>query len=91
MLLLFDRPACSVLTGCHGSAQEYLDEHTAHELRTYSLPAVVQAVRSFAVGGARAPACAAADPGGAAEQSAYRGVTRDAHGTFIALLYASLE
>lgn len=37
--------------------QEYTDEQTARDLRSHSLPAIVDAVRSFAVGGHRAPTC----------------------------------
>ncbi len=41
-----------------------MDAHTAAELRSYTLPQIVAAVRSFAVGGRRAPACAPVDQQG---------------------------
>lgn len=84
-------------------AQGYLDPRTKKELLSYDLPAIVAAVRSFAVGGAHAPRCAVVDgptpasAGGdlaaADELVAWRGVTREAgrQQAYISLLYAALE
>lgn len=43
------------------SPQDYVDERTARELRTFDLAAVLAAVRSYAVGGRRAPRCGIVD------------------------------
>ena len=84
-----------------------MDPQTASELRTFDLLAVLAAVRSFAIGGKRAPACGVlgggwedggsddlAHPGDDADHDSFRGITRDNNGRhqyWIALLYASLE
>lgn len=83
--------------------QGYLDARTTEELLQFDLPAVVAAVRSFAVGGARAPRCAVVDgptpasaggdPAAADELVAWRGVTRESgrQQAWVSLLYAALE
>ena len=38
-----------------------MDEQTAAELRSFDLPSIVEAVKSYAVGGARAPTCGIVD------------------------------
>lgn len=100
-------PSCSPPFHCPQFAfhsQDYLDPRTQEELRAFDLPAVVAAVRSFAVGGARAPRCAVIDgptpasaPGAndlaADELVAWRGVTRESgrQQAYVSLLYAALE
>jgi hypothetical protein len=73
-----------------------MDRQTAAELRSFDLMAVLAAVRSFAIGGARAPACGVIDssgggsedggsddpahPGDNADHVGFRGITRDNNG-----------
>ena len=85
-------PSCSGLR--LAAPQDYMDPQTAAELRTFDLLAVLAAVRSFAIGGARAPACGVIDGGGSedgasdgqahprddADHVSFRGITRDNNG-----------
>jgi hypothetical protein len=72
-----------------------MDPQTAAELRSFDLMAVLAAVRSFAIGGARAPACGVIESGGGSEDGGsddlahpgdnadhvgFRGITRDNNG-----------
>jgi hypothetical protein len=46
------------------ATQEYTDDCTLRQLRSFDLPAVLAAVRSYAVDGRRAPNCGIVDASG---------------------------